>query len=219
MLYLVPPCCTYRCYMIIYYIQKAHVLGISKWRSFPAAEKLVLMLKEFAQNDLYKSSCEWMTWKSKQILTTPFFMGRGLRNLELLSGVLNRHLFVRYWPYFLGGGGGCVYHRCNLCLHHCWWPTITASDQPSLLVTFYITVRPVETTSPEVALRKPVTQPGDRKGRGWWQNGGGQQQHPVNSRWWPEGSHCWQRCNRCGCFFLYNEKLNRDAPPNKKVLQ
>lgn len=104
MLYLVPPCCTYRCYMIIYYIQKAHVLGISKWRSFPAAEKLVLMLKEFAQNDLYKSSCEWMTWKSKQILTTPFFMGRGLRNLELLSGVLNRHLFVRYRPYFLGGG-------------------------------------------------------------------------------------------------------------------
>ena len=130
MLYLVPPCCTYRCYMIIYYIQKAHVLGISKWRSFPAAEKLVLMLKEFAQNDLYKSSCEWMTWKSKQILTTPFFMGRGVRNLELLSGVLNRHLFVRYRPYFLGGGG--VYHRCNLCLTY-------DANQPSLLGTFYIT--------------------------------------------------------------------------------
>lgn len=75
-------------------------------------------------------------------------MGRGVRNLELLSGVLNRHLFVRYRPYFLGGGvsiTGAIITAGDF-LHHCW--------------------RPVETTSPEVALRKPVTQPGDRKGRG-----------------------------------------------------
>ena len=205
MLYLVPPCCTYRCYMIIYYIQKAHVLGISKWRSFPAAEKLVLMLKEFAQNDLYKSSCEWMTWKSKQILTTPFFMGRGVRNLELLSGVLNRHLFCKI-PALFSWGGGCL--------------SQVQSMFTSLLVTFYITVRPVETTSPEVALRKPVTQPGDRKGRGWWQNGGGQQQHPVNFT-----LMAWRFPLLAALqpmwlsFFFVSEKLNRDAPPNKKVLQ
>ena len=102
---------------------------------------------------------EWMTWKSKLILTTPFFFHgeRSFRNLELLSGVSNRHLFICKISALFSGG--CVYHRCNLRLHIDANQPTTAGD--FWHQTYRLWKRP-HPGLPSVNLWPEI----DRKGRG-----------------------------------------------------